>query len=79
MEPQLKRRKGEWERRKEELKKEILEYANSKLNRFSRISEVVEEKHEFIKTPTQKIKRFLYNEGNQEALQEALRKRDEQA
>ena len=71
-----KRRKGEWERRKEALKKEILEYANSKLNRFSRISEVVEEKQEFIKTPTQKIKRFLYNEGNQEALQEALRKRD---
>ena len=74
-----KRRKGEWERRKEELKKEILEYANSKLNRFSRISEVVEEKQEFIKTPTQKIKRFLYNEGNQEALREAQRKRDEAA
>ena len=72
-----KRRKGEWERRKEELMKEILEYANSKLNRFSRISEVVEEKQEFIKTPTQKIKRFLYNEGNQEALREAQRKRDE--
>ena len=71
-----KRRKGEWERRKEELKKEILEYANSKLNRFSRISEVVEEKQEFIKTPTQKIKRFLYNEGNQDALREAQLKRD---
>ncbi len=28
---------------------------------FSRISEVVEEKEEFVKTPTQKIKRFLYN------------------
>ena len=74
-----KRRKGEWERRKEMLKKEILEYANSKLNRFSRISEVVEEEQEFIKTPTQKIKRFLYNEGNQKALQEALRKREEAA
>ena len=74
-----KRRKGEWERRKEVLKKEILEYANSKLNRFSRISEVIEEKQEFIKTPTQKIKRFLYNEGNQKALQEALRKREDAA
>ena len=74
-----KRRKGEWERRKEVLKKEILEYANSKLNRFSRISEVVEEEQEFVKTPTQKIKRFLYNEGNQKALQEALRKREEAA
>ena len=74
-----KRRKDEWERRKEALKKEILEYANSKLNRFSRISEVVEEEQEFIKTPTQKIKRFLYNEGNQEALREAQRKREEAA
>lgn len=74
-----KRYKGEWERRKEMLMKEILEYANSKLNRFSRISEVIEEKQEFIKTPTQKIKRFLYNEGNQDALREAQRKRDEAA
>ena len=71
-----KRRKGEWERRMEMLKKEILDYTNSKLNRFSRISDVVEEKQEFVKTPTQKIKRFLYNEGNQDALREAQLKRD---
>lgn len=53
-------KKGEWERRKEEFKKELLEYVNSKVNRFSRISEVVEEKEEFVRTPTQKIRRFLY-------------------
>ncbi|MEZ3442322.1 MAG: AMP-binding protein, partial [Alistipes sp.] len=53
-------KKGEWERRKEEFKKELLEYVNSKVNRFSRISEVVEEKDEFVRTPTQKIRRFLY-------------------
>ncbi len=58
----------EWENKKEaleakteQLKKEIMEFVNSKVNRFSRISEVVEEKEEFIKTPTHKIKRFLYN------------------
>ena len=51
----------EFEHWKEETKKEILEYVNSKVNKFSHISEVVEEKDEFIKTPTKKIKRFLYN------------------
>ncbi len=49
------------EAKTEQLKKEIMEFVNSKVNRFSRISEVVEEKEEFIKTPTHKIKRFLYN------------------
>ena len=51
----------EWNARKEELKKEILKYVNSKVNRFSRISEVVEEEAEFVKSPTSKIRRFLYN------------------
>ena len=51
----------EWNARKEELKKEILKYVNSKDNRFSRISEVIEEEAEFIKSPTSKIRRFLYN------------------
>ena len=54
------RKMDEWEHKKEELKKEIMDYVNSKVNRFSRISEVVEEKEEFVKTPTQKIRRFLY-------------------
>ena len=51
----------EWNARKEELKKDILKYVNSKVNRFSRISEVVEQESEFIKSPTSKIRRFLYN------------------
>lgn len=53
--------KEAWEAKTEQLKKEIIEFVNAKVNRFSRISEVVEEKEEFEKTPTQKIKRFLYN------------------
>ena len=46
--------------KKEEIKKEIKEYVNSKVNRFSRISDVIENEEEFVKTPTQKIRRFLY-------------------
>ena len=45
---------------------EFMDFVNAKVNRFSRISEVVEEKEDFIKTPTQKIKRFLYNKGKKE-------------
>ena len=54
-------KKEAWEAKTEQLKKEILEFVNAKVNRFSRISEVVEEKEEFVKTPTHKIRRFLYN------------------
>ena len=50
----------EWEKWKVEKTKEILDFVNSKVNKFSRISEVVEEKDGFVKTPTQKIKRALY-------------------
>lgn len=53
--------KEAWEAKTEQLKKEIMEFVNAKVARFSRISEVVEEKEEFVKTPTQKIRRFLYN------------------
>lgn len=49
------------EAKTEQLKKEIMDYVNEKVSRFSRISEVVEEKDDFEKTPTQKIKRFLYS------------------
>lgn len=59
-------RKEALEAKTEQLKKEIIEFVNSKVNRFSKISEVVEEKEEFIKTPTHKIKRFLYNRRNRE-------------
>ncbi len=53
--------KEAWEAKTEQLKQEIMEFVNAKVNRFSRISEVVEEKEEFVKTPTHKIKRFLYS------------------
>ena len=56
-------KKEAWEAKTEQLKKEILDFVNAKVNRFSRISEVVEEKEDFIKTPTHKIKRFLYNKN----------------
>ena len=54
-------KKEAWEAKTEQLKMEIMDFVNAKVNRFSRISEVVEEKDDFAKTPTHKIKRFLYN------------------
>lgn len=60
-------KKEAWEAKTEQLKKEIMEFVNAKVNRFSRISEVVEEKEEFVKTPTQKIRRFLYNKRGKSA------------
>ncbi|MEG1701091.1 MAG: AMP-binding protein [Alistipes sp.] len=59
--------KEAWEAKTEQLKKEIMEFVNNKVNRFSRISEVVEEKDDFVKTPTQKIRRFLYSKKNPNA------------
>lgn len=56
-----KQTKQEWERFKDETMAEIKEYVNARVNRNSRISEVVEEEEEFVKTPTKKIRRFLYN------------------
>ena len=52
-------KKEAWEAKTEQLKKEIMDFVNAKVNRFSRISEVVEEKDDFAKTPTHKSKRFL--------------------
>ena len=54
-------KKEAWEAKTEQLKKEIMDFVNAKVSRVSRISEVVEEKEECVKTPTHKIKRFLYN------------------
>lgn len=68
----------EWETKKEaleakteQLKQELVAYVNAKVNRFSRISEVVEQKKEFEKTPTHKIKRFLYNKSHKSPSGEA--------
>ncbi len=44
----------------DEIKKELKDYVNSKVNRFSRISDVMIQKEEFVKTATKKIKRYLY-------------------
>ena len=48
----------------DEIKDEVMKYVNSKVNRFSRITEVVEEENEFEKTPSKKIRRFLYTNRN---------------
>ena len=47
--------------RMEEIKRDVMEYVNSKVNRFSKISKVVDNEGEFEKTPTKKIRRFNYN------------------
>ncbi|HNW49365.1 MAG TPA: AMP-binding protein, partial [Bacteroidales bacterium] len=44
----------------EQLKKEVSEYVNSRVNKFSKISVVEDKPHQFEKTATQKIKRYLY-------------------
>ncbi|HNW51891.1 MAG TPA: AMP-binding protein, partial [Prolixibacteraceae bacterium] len=44
----------------EELSKELQEYVNSKVNKFSRVQLVVAQLEPFEKTATKKIKRFLY-------------------
>ena len=45
----------------EEIKREVLEYVNSKVNRFSKITKVIDNEGEFEKTPTKKIRRFNYD------------------
>ena len=44
----------------EQLKIEVMEYVNSKVNKFSKISLIVDYPEQFEKTATQKIKRYLY-------------------
>ncbi len=51
---------------KDELKKEIMDFVNEKVSKFSRISAVDEHDQEFEKTPTKKIKRYLYNRNLQD-------------
>ncbi|MEG1738260.1 MAG: AMP-binding protein [Odoribacter sp.] len=45
----------------EDQKKELFEYVNSRVNNFSKLQLVLEQHEPFEKTPTHKIKRFLYN------------------
>ncbi len=68
IERQLADWRAEWKTKQEaieakskQLCSEIQEYVNQKVNKFSHLSEVIELKEEFIKTPSMKIRRFLYN------------------
>jgi len=58
--------KGEFsdflEEKCQELTLELHEYVNTRVNKFSRIQNVLLQKEEFVKTATKKIKRFLYTE-----------------
>ena len=66
LERRYKNYKEEIENRIASLKEELVQYVNTKVNKFSRISRVVEQESDFEKTPTHKIKRFLYTKhGNQ--------------
>lgn len=49
------------EQRVFEVKKELLEYVNSRVNKSSRILDITEQAVPFEKTATQKIKRYLYS------------------
>jgi long-chain acyl-CoA synthetase len=44
----------------EQLKREVSEYVNSRVNKFSKISLIKDTPQQFEKTATQKIKRYLY-------------------
>lgn len=50
-----------WGYKMEEIKSDLIHYVNSKVNRFSKITAVIEQESDFKKTPTMKIKRFLYS------------------
>ncbi len=44
----------------DKVRKELLQYVNDRVNKSSRISEIIEQQVPFEKTATQKIKRYLY-------------------
>jgi len=60
IEEKYKNMKEEVEAKCEDLSKELHEYVNARVNKFSKIQSVEPHKEEFIKTATKKIKRFLY-------------------
>lgn len=49
------------EQRVAEIKKELLEYVNDRVNKSSKILDIIEQSTPFEKTATQKIKRYLYS------------------
>ena len=50
---------------KEGVARDITNWVNERVSKTSRVSEIVEEDKEFIKTPTHKIRRFLYTRRTQ--------------
>ena len=54
-------KKEEWIKFRDQMMDEVKQYVNERVNRYSRLSEVIEEEQEFVKTPSKKIRRFLYN------------------
>ena len=44
----------------EDIKADIIRYVNSKVNKSSKIATIEEQKEGFEKTPSHKIKRYLY-------------------
>ncbi len=60
-------KKAEWEKFRDQLMAEIKVWVNERVNRNSRITEVKEEEEEFIKTPTKKIRRFMYDANGRKA------------
>jgi long-chain acyl-CoA synthetase len=53
--------------RKDEILKEIHEKVNAQVNKFSKLQQVLFQKDPFEKTPTQKIKRFLYHQKTEKS------------
>ena len=51
----------EWTKLRDEIMADIKTWINARVNRNSRIADVVEEPDEFVKTPSKKIRRFLYD------------------
>lgn len=58
----------------EEVKRNVMEYVNSKVNRFSKITKVVDNEGEFEKTPTKKIRRFIYDRSNKQQSEQTEQK-----
>ena len=54
--------KEQLEKKMDEVKRELLTYINNKVNRFSQITKVIDNGCEFEKTPTKKIRRFVYEQ-----------------
>ena len=48
------------EQKIDELQQELLHYVNTRVNKFSKVQRIIVQEFPFEKTPTQKIKRYLY-------------------